>query len=231
MTGDDKTRHCDLCELSVHNFSGMTRGEISDLIKSSGGRVCGRMFRRADGTVITRDCPVGLRGVRKRAAKYYGAALAAILGLFSFSSAQTKDAEKCESNVDIVRKTVDKDGGTIIGAVLDLNGAVIPGATITLYQGDKKMRTFTADDNGIFKIEKVPGEKFSILIEAQNFIKQKIVELAVRKDEIAQIDVKLSSGDTYVTIGILIEPSYDATPATERVRTRTNILKLPVGHK
>jgi hypothetical protein len=59
MTGDDRVRFCNACNLNVYNFASMTSKEVRSLITN--GRVCGRLYRRVDGTLITRDCPVGLR--------------------------------------------------------------------------------------------------------------------------------------------------------------------------
>lgn len=62
MQGDDKKRFCAQCKLHVHNLSGLSADEALDLLRASRqGRLCVRLFRRADGTVLTRDCPVGLR--------------------------------------------------------------------------------------------------------------------------------------------------------------------------
>lgn len=61
MEGDDKVRYCSLCSLSVYNLSGMTRKEGETLMKSATGPMCIRLFRRKDGTLITKDCPVGRR--------------------------------------------------------------------------------------------------------------------------------------------------------------------------
>jgi hypothetical protein len=83
MSGDERVRHCRLCDLHVYNISEMTRKEAQSLIQQSDGRICARLFRRADGTVITRDCPVGLRAVRRRVAKTATAAFTAVL---SFSA-------------------------------------------------------------------------------------------------------------------------------------------------
>ena len=60
MRGDDRVRFCGLCSKNVYNFAKMSRAEIAALIANTEGRVCGRLFRRADGTVLTSDCPVGL---------------------------------------------------------------------------------------------------------------------------------------------------------------------------
>jgi hypothetical protein len=66
MAGDDRVRFCDRCQLNVYNLSAMTRQEAEDLLRRREGRTCLRLFRRADGTVLTRDCPVGLRAARRR---------------------------------------------------------------------------------------------------------------------------------------------------------------------
>jgi len=81
MTGDDRVRFCDECQLSVYNIAELTRAEAEALIANSEGRICARIYRRADGTVITRDCPVGLRAMRRRTAMTAGAVLAAVMTL------------------------------------------------------------------------------------------------------------------------------------------------------
>jgi hypothetical protein len=60
MDGDDRVRFCDECELNVYNLVSMTEAEALELIAESEGRPCVRMYQREDGTVITRDCPVGM---------------------------------------------------------------------------------------------------------------------------------------------------------------------------
>ncbi|MBI5201843.1 MAG: hypothetical protein HY925_09685 [Elusimicrobia bacterium] len=83
MKGDDKVRHCDLCGLNVYNLSALKRKNAEELIQKKEGRLCVRFYMRSDGTVLTADCPVGLRKVRIRLAKCVGAlvALLAIVGL------------------------------------------------------------------------------------------------------------------------------------------------------
>jgi hypothetical protein len=69
MEGDERVRHCGACNLNVFNLSGMTRSEAEELILEKQGRLCVRYYqRRRDGTVLTRDCPVGVRTVRRRLA-------------------------------------------------------------------------------------------------------------------------------------------------------------------
>lgn len=68
MTGDEHVRFCAQCRLNVYNLSAMSRDEALDLVQRTQGRLCARFFRRADGTVLTQDCPVGLRALRRKAA-------------------------------------------------------------------------------------------------------------------------------------------------------------------
>ncbi|MCG3130136.1 MAG: hypothetical protein FLDDKLPJ_00884 [Phycisphaerae bacterium] len=81
MTGDDRSRFCGQCNLHVYNLSDMTRDEAESLLRQREGRLCVRYYQRADGTILTRDCPVGLRTVRQRLVNTL-AGVAAALGLF-----------------------------------------------------------------------------------------------------------------------------------------------------
>ncbi len=83
MKGDARVRRCAGCRKNVYNLSAMTRPEAEDLVRGTEGRLCVRFFRRADGTVLTADCPVGLRAVRRRMARIGGALAAMLLGLFA----------------------------------------------------------------------------------------------------------------------------------------------------
>ena len=61
MRGDDRTRLCLACEKNVYNLASMTRREIHALIVETEGQFCGRLYKRKDGTVLTADCPLGIR--------------------------------------------------------------------------------------------------------------------------------------------------------------------------
>lgn len=85
MKGDNVTRFCADCKLHVHNISEMTSDQAEAFLQESVGadRVCIRMFRRADGTILTQDCPVGIALWRRRARYAVGRAAAALLFLAS----------------------------------------------------------------------------------------------------------------------------------------------------
>jgi hypothetical protein len=81
MLGDERKRYCGQCSLNVYNLSGMTRREAESLLQQSEGRLCVRYFRRADGTVLTKDCPVGWAALKKRLSKTAAAAFSLAAGL------------------------------------------------------------------------------------------------------------------------------------------------------
>lgn len=95
MAGTNQVRFCQQCQKNVYNLSAMNRRQAQALIHQREGRLCVRFYRRADGTVLTDDCPVGLRAVRRRLALVAGCATAAFFavinlgtGLFIGASAQ-----------------------------------------------------------------------------------------------------------------------------------------------
>lgn len=69
MQGDARARFCASCRLHVYDLSEMSRKEAERLVFKTEGRVCVRFFRRDDGTILTRDCPVGLAAARARLAR------------------------------------------------------------------------------------------------------------------------------------------------------------------
>jgi hypothetical protein len=82
MTGDAQVRHCGDCKQDVYNLSEMTRDEAEQTIAARAGKLCVRYYQRADGTILLKDCAVGVKRRRRRrlvvagvAASLAGAAL------------------------------------------------------------------------------------------------------------------------------------------------------------
>ena len=102
MVGDERTRFCGDCRKNVFNISSMTGPEVEELVTQTEGRVCVRLYRRHDGTVLTSDCPVGLAEKAWRRARNTAWAAAALtltlfaggfLALFGRTSCQIGDAQ------------------------------------------------------------------------------------------------------------------------------------------
>jgi len=83
MYGDERKRFCGDCKLNVYNLSGMTKAEAEALVINAEGRLCVRYYKRADGSVITSDCPVGWARVKQRTKTYVTAAFSLIMALLT----------------------------------------------------------------------------------------------------------------------------------------------------
>lgn len=84
MTGDDRVRACGACNKNVYNLSDMTRDEAEALILEKEGRLCVRYFQRKDGTILLKDCAVGIAQKRKR--RLFAAGAAALLAGGGFAA-------------------------------------------------------------------------------------------------------------------------------------------------
>lgn len=221
MSGDERVRSCDLCNLQVYNIASLTRREAEQLINYAEGRVCARIFRRADGTIITRDCPVGLRAVRRRVARTAGAVFAAItsLAVSVLGQKQTPgDKSSCTQQVTITRTTPDqqRDIRSISGRVYDVNGAVMMGVKIKLSRPDGtsviKSRT---DDQGSFKIPGLAAGTYELSFEADGFAALKSVEVKLNQQDSVALSATLRVKSAEVLIGVVsYESPISTTPGT-----------------
>ncbi|CAN5305133.1 hypothetical protein BH09MYX1_BH09MYX1_66680 [soil metagenome] len=98
MVGDESARFCLKCEKNVYDLSSMTKLEAEALISGKEGKLCVRFYRRADGTILTADCPEGVSRKRRRsfAAGLLGASLLAGGGL---AASELLSSKRCGSAV------------------------------------------------------------------------------------------------------------------------------------
>jgi len=95
MTGDEQVRACADCNKRVYNVSAMTRDEAQALIVEKEGKLCVRYYQRHDGTILLKDCSIGIGRKRKRTAIAVGAAaLLAGIGGWIVLSRQTVEAQQ-----------------------------------------------------------------------------------------------------------------------------------------
>src|SRR5690606_3432990 len=81
LEGDERRRYCRQCKLHVYNFAAMTSEQVQELVQRHEGRLCGRLYRRADGTVLTQDCPVGIARIRRQVRRWVVRAAGVVLVL------------------------------------------------------------------------------------------------------------------------------------------------------
>ena len=83
MFGNERVRLCEQCHLNVYNLSEMSRVEAERLIDQAEGRLCVRFYQRRDGSIITQNCPVGLRAIKRRLSRVATAAASFVLSLMA----------------------------------------------------------------------------------------------------------------------------------------------------
>lgn len=79
MMGNERRRFCGQCQLNVYNLSAMTRGEAEQFVSQSEGRVCIRYYQRRDGSILTRNCPVGLQALKRRLSRVANAVVSLVI--------------------------------------------------------------------------------------------------------------------------------------------------------
>ncbi|HWX56590.1 MAG TPA: carboxypeptidase-like regulatory domain-containing protein [Verrucomicrobiae bacterium] len=188
MAGDDRVRHCSECSLSVHNLSAMTEQEVQRLIANSQGRICGRFYRRADGTILTQDCPRGLRAVARRVSRTAAALLTAVMSV-SFAVAGTKPkAQQTEHN------QCREPGVELV--VIDPQGAVIQHAEVTLSdKAGKKKRSGKTNAAGQLILNGVPTGEYVITASSPGF-QTSSTAVSVREGRLFELKFKLGLGET-----------------------------------
>jgi hypothetical protein len=93
MVGDDRVRFCLQCDKNVFNLSSMSRDEAEALLEQrASGELCVRYYQRADGTIMTSDCPVGATKKRRKklALAVAGAGAMALAATQMFAKSQCR---------------------------------------------------------------------------------------------------------------------------------------------
>ena len=80
LKGDQRVRFCASCKKHVYNLAEMEPDEAERLIRRTEGPICGRLYRRRDGTLLAGDCPKGALRLYRRLVGAMVAAAALVLG-------------------------------------------------------------------------------------------------------------------------------------------------------
>lgn len=231
MSGDDRVRFCELCNLHVYNISRMTRKETEALITNTEGRICARLYRRSDGTIITKDCPVGLRAIRRRAAKVTGAVFATIMSLAASVMGQNpsaKDKSSCQQQVTVTRTASDSESGIISGSVTDPQGGVVAGAKVTITdQSTKKTSLTESNSEGHFRIMGLSPGTYAMTIDSVGFKRIEVDHMVLGTRESLTLGVIITP-EALTGVVIVLEPSMlDKSPNNSVTFSGDLIRRLP----
>jgi len=144
MQGDDRVRFCAHCQKNVYNLSALTRRDAEALIKEKEGNLCARFYRRADGTVLTQDCPVGLKAKITRRISWLAA------------SAMTLATAWAQDPAMLTGKVVDSRGEALSNAVVEVSHK---GTTIKA----------TTDGFGRFRLNPTTPGEYDVKVSKKGF--------------------------------------------------------------
>jgi hypothetical protein len=121
----------------------MTRRDAEALLKETNGNLCARLYRRADGTVLTEDCPVGLGVKIARVRRRVGWAIAGAMGLSTAWAQST---------------------AFVAGSVRNADGSFAAKASVFI-KGDGFSTETITDDHGAFSAPNLAPGKYTITVK------------------------------------------------------------------
>jgi hypothetical protein len=201
MVGDERMRHCSECNLNVYNLSAMTKPQVQVLIASSRGkRLCTRFYRRADGTVLTQDCPWSFRVLTRKVSRLGAALLTALMSVTVTMGKSKPRLATCEYS-----QSQQKDSGIKL-VVVDQRGAVIPKAEIAVEgKSTKEPIAGVTGPSGEWSQPKLTAGHYRVTVKAQGFRTFNSV-IEIRDGMLLALKVKMLVAAVNTTVEVKAEP-------------------------
>jgi hypothetical protein len=227
MTGDEKRRFCTDCDKTVYNFAEMTRGDVESLLRETGGKICARILRDAEGFVVTAKTPFGLKLIPSRASKFASALVTAALSLSS--SVAAKPLKQNSSNIIHLTYQKNKETipdktpinlhqqdatATVKGTIFDINKAVIVGAKVRLKDENTIIDVTTYSDAlGTYIFEGVPQGSYTIEFFSPGFKKSLIIGIPLKLGKEVKLNITLEVTEA-IEMGIVAALVIDSIDPT-----------------
>lgn len=140
MPGNDRVRYCPECRLNVYNFSALSAREIDRLVLEHEGRLCGRYYQRADGTMLAQNCPVAVRAMLRWTSRAASALMAALVSVSpAFAKPFPQQTNSSLTQIHPAKKSLSM-------AFVDPAGAPVAHTKVTLRQVSGENQ-FSAESN------------------------------------------------------------------------------------
>lgn len=188
MVGDERVRYCPECKLNVYNFSEMSDSDIEKIVANRDGRLCARFYQRSDGTMLSRNCPVGIRAVVRRVSSFASAALAAVLSVHpAFAGAHIATQDPTLLQIQPAQTGLSLE-------VVDVTGAVISKAQVSVVNEKTKVQVDGKTDvRGRLRLADLPPGTYEISVIVPGFktFKQNHITVPARVPLKVQVDAAL----------------------------------------
>lgn len=197
MTGNNEARFCSHCAKSVNNLSAMTRKRALKIVRESKGNICVRYVKNP-----TNNAPMfanELYQIARRAPRLAVGVMATALSLSSMAYAQG-GAELIPADRENTKTSLDKDSvknkpdgaANVSGTITDVTGAVIAGASISLFNEVSGERRTTSDENGFYEFNDVAAGKYLFKAESAGFQVYQVADLSVAESETSKRDFTMN---------------------------------------
>jgi hypothetical protein len=94
--------------------------------------------------------------------------------------------------------------GSVVGTVLDISGASVPGAQVSLMHGDgTELHTMVSEANGEFNFTKIPPGSYLVIVNAKDFATFTSAEFVVADQqvyEVADVSLTIAAANMEVTV-------------------------------
>jgi hypothetical protein len=232
MSGDERTRHCLSCDLKVYNFAAMARDEVNDLLARAEGRVCGRMGRRADGTIVTKKRNASVRTARRRL-RLSARAIAAMLTLAALVSGCATHVPRNRSTIALeTERAATAQPAAFAGVVLEDGdaGAPLPGVTVTLRNTvDGREIALVTDGHGAFEVRSLDEGVYRVEVTLDSLFLPLVQFVPLRANETTRARVSLRIDPT-VTVLVGAVATYTETTKEPFTTTFTEDLLKNLPH-
>ena len=234
MAGDERIRHCTLCDLNVYNFEAMTANEVRELILKTEGRLCARMYRRADGTLLTRDCPTGIQALRRRVSRFGSTVMSALLSVAALAGCATNRKTQFSNDGSPmtleVERVAARQQAALDGIVVEeQSGVPLPGVEIVIRNeaDGHELRAITGE-NGAFTIPSPSKGRYRIEAKMAG-LNSVIQHVTLKQNEVtrARITMRIATIGEVITVSH-VAPSPMETNEISTTFSEELINKLPV---
>src|SRR5574341_216676 len=120
---------------------------------------------------------------------------------------------------------------TISGTVEDPNGAVLPGATVTVINvNTNRRRQTTTNESGYFTVPLLPPATYTMRIEHQGFLTAEVNNITLNVGDERTVRIPMKVGDVKETVNITGEESLiSQSPAVGTVVDRQFVANIPLN--
>jgi ankyrin repeat protein len=198
MIGNDQVRFCEHCNLHVTDLSALTRPQAMRLVARSQGRLCVRFIQRPDGGVLTR-APEKLYRIGRRTSRIAAGAFTATLSLASAAGQAPRSGNSGVTQVTQAKEQNRIKAGDVTaglwGAVVDPQGAVVPGATLKLTNNETgSEHSVTSSDEGVYSFQSLSPGSYTLSVWRAGFNSLEINEISLSANASEHLDTTLDVG-------------------------------------